>query len=1166
MVAAEQIISRYHMPQFIGREDWLQRFKDYLQQQQGVIWRITGQPGIGKSTLLREFEYFCEAAQRPNIWLDLESFTPAQGLEVLAAMASAARFFDTEKANKGWKEKVGEGFTTGSGFLLGALELGKSLIPGGELIAGGAKVLVDLGAGVAGSAAQTSENAAAAHPELYLLEALAKAGEKHPVLLVDTYEHILRHDLKVQSRLVLGYGQAREGSVKTLRLSEWLHELFEYLQTKGWRMVMAGREVPRSKPDDQLPRFSRDEILQAARIRPALAEYLPTQESAIASVLSTLSFDGNPLWLQVAMNLLENLLAEGKDFAQLAQQPDHLHACFETDDPFDTGAYDGIEHGRCKLTLINTLTRHIGDLEDQAWKIALPRVLDKGIVMQLFAPQQANAILHNFKLAGVFRVAGQQFTLHEEIRDLLLAYARSKGWLDSDETRALHGKLWDYLNQTYGKDLDSYPLVWMAEACYQRIMSGVGLLDKQIDPKTFWWELGGATDLSLPEKWLTASELPDLTKDEIEQLRENLVEEKQWLYQMLGAETVDKLHKDLSDAVVASPWELGYWQQRVIDYGLVGDYFVLQYVQQNPAERIQIIDKMLEIHGDSTIPDVEKRCAMALLNKGVTLGKKLDDPQGEAALYDYLLYRYGDSTVPDVQEQCATALFNKGVMLGEKLNDPQSAVVVYDYLLYRYGDSTVPDVQERCVMALLNKGVTLGKKLDDPQGEVAVYDDLLYRYGDSTVPIVQEHCATALTYKGVMLREKLDDLQGEVAVYDDLIYRYGDSTVPSVQEQCATALTYKGVMLREKLDDPQGEVAVYDDLLYRYGDSTVPSVQEKCCMALVNKGWTLTNKLNNPEGAVTVYDDLLHRYGNSTVPRVRERCIRVLACKIFILNEKFNDPQSALSVYEDLLHYYDDSSVPSVQEQCATMLVYKAVMLNEKLNDPQGAVAVYGDLLHYYGDSTVPSVQERCATALVYHGMVLREKLNDPQGAVAVYDNLLRHYGDSTVSGVQRWCTMALSCKAETLTGLDDLAGAIVCYDDLLVRYSQSENPAVQEQCQSALANMIEPLLVWGRNVEAIQCIQQVLARTDATNQEFAIMHFLLWLAEDDTTLDDVLAAIRALSPDVEFAWGWDEIRPLVDKLPEPRKTQAECFIAFFEQHHDLAQLESCLANTPEDN
>jgi hypothetical protein len=422
-------------------------------------------------------------------------------LEILTEIVRSARFFNAETAGKTKREKAGEAAVWLKDKLGGVMEVGKLLDPTGGVIAGGAKVLLDLGMGLAGGASQMSENAAAAHPELFLLEALAKAGEKHPVLLVDTYEHILRHDLKIQSRLVLGYGQAREGSAKTLRLSEWLHELFGYLQTKGWRMVMAEREVPRSKPDDQLPRFSRDEILQAARIRPALAGYLPAQESALAAVLSTLSFGGNPLWLQVAMNLLENLLAESKDLEQLAQQPDYLHECFEEDDPLDIDGFDGIEHGRCKLSLINTMTRHIAGLEEQAWKIALPRVLDKGIVMQLFAPQQANAILHNFKLAGVFRVTGQQFTIHEEIRDLLLAYARSKGWLDSDETRALHGKLWDYLNQTHDGETTSYPLVWRMEATFHRVMSGVGLLDKGVDHHAFAQALLGSASLDDAEKW-----------------------------------------------------------------------------------------------------------------------------------------------------------------------------------------------------------------------------------------------------------------------------------------------------------------------------------------------------------------------------------------------------------------------------------------------------------------------------------------------------------------------------------------------------------------------------------------------------------------------------------------------------------------------------------------
>ncbi|MEZ5449208.1 MAG: hypothetical protein R3E89_09485 [Thiolinea sp.] len=137
---------------------------------------------------------------------------------------------------------------------------------------------------------------------------------------------------------------------------------------------------------------------------------------------------------------------------------------------------------------------------------------------------------------------------------------------------------------------------------------------------------------------------------------------------------------------------------------------------------------------------------------------------------------------------------------------------------------------------------------------------------------------------------------------------------------------------------------------------------------------------------------------------------------------------------------------------------------------------------------------------------------------------------------------------------------AVACYDAMLARYSHLENPAIQEQCQSALANTIEPLLVWDRKAEAIPRIHQVLERTDNTDQQYAIMPFLLWLAEAGATPQAVLAAIRALAPEVKFtSWDWSDIRPLVDQLPEPRKTQAECFIAFFGQHHDMATLEQCL-------
>jgi tetratricopeptide (TPR) repeat protein len=293
----------------------------------------------------------------------------------------------------------------------------------------------------------------------------------------------------------------------------------------------------------------------------------------------------------------------------------------------------------------------------------------------------------------------------------------------------------------------------------------------------------------------------------------------------------------------------------------------------------------------------------------------------------------------------------------------------------------------------------------------------------------------------------------------------------------------------------------------------------------------------DPEYLVQMVDEMLSRHGDSSDSAVQEYCTKALINKGWTLADKLNDPAGAVSLYDDLLHRYGDSSEPAIHIQCVNALISKSRVLEKKLNDPIGAVAAY---------------------------CILANNLNDPASVVAVYDALLHRYGDSAVSGVQEQCAKALFNKGWTLNRMHDVAGAVACYDDLLARYSQSENSVIQAQCQMTLANTVEPLLVWGRNAEAIPRIRQVLARTDAANQEFAIMLFLLWLAEADTTQDNVLAAIRALSPSVELTWVWDVIRPLVDKLPEPRKTQAECFIAFFEQHHDIAQLESCLANSTE--
>ena len=951
------------MDHFVGRKEWLSRFQEYLNQEGGCWWRITGPPGIGKSSLLRHFERDCEEREHPNAWLDVENpegrreFT--RGADILAELVRSARFFDAEKSGKSLREKAGEAAVWADGAIGKVADASKPLDPTGGLIAGGAKALLALATGLLGKNAQLSEEAAQSRPEWFLLQALISAGERRPVCLVDTYEHCLRKNLMVRSRLDFGHLPPREVGERERPLAEWLSSLFACLEKNGWRIVVAGREMPRSREDDRLQHFTREEILAAARKRPALASYLPAREEPMARILATLSFDGNPLWLQVSMNLLEQLLAQGEDLAELARDPRALHARFEEDNPFDLGQYEGIEHGSSKLAMMQTLTRPIENLEDQAWRIALPRILDQNLVNTLFPPQQARQLLHNFQIAGVFRTSRDHFTLHEEIRDLLLAYARSKGWLETREVRDLHHALWTAINRRYLRAEDGniesaiqaalenttdlerhFPPLWLLEATYHRCLSGVGLDATKFQPTDLANALLGSASISVIEKWAISIMLPKRTIALIDELIEVIGKESGLWRSLFGEAVSGMLISDIANGKLFDlKHDSGYWKRKVKCHGLAGHYFglILSLMNAEQHERLlETVDEMLWRYGEVDSTEVQTQCAKALGNKGVTLGL-MNDPQGEVAAYDELLRRFGEVESVEVQTQCATALLTKGMTL-EQMNDLQGAVAAYDELLWRYGEVDSADVQARCVKALVYKGVTLGQ-MNDPQGAVAVYDELLWRYSEV------------------------------------------EST--EAQTQCAKALLFKGITLRRLLNDPQGAIAVYDELLRRYGEVDSTEVQEPCARALVNKGATLG-------------------------------------------------------------------------------------------------------------------------------------QMNDLKGAVAVFDEVVTRHGDS-------------------------------------------RDPEIQAQCLSALSNSAELLLSLGHYEVATDRMRAVLARVGPADQESAIMPFLLWLAEADTTLEDVLAAISTLKAEVSFTWGFDEVHPIINKLPEARRAQARCLVAFFEQHHDFAWLETCL-------
>ena len=113
------------MQHFIERKTWLERFKEYVQQDKRIFWPITGPPGRGKSVLLRRFEQHCDEEKHPNVWLDMENPEFAHGLIILTELARSARYFDAEKSGKTLLEKTGESADWLKDKFGGAWEAGK---------------------------------------------------------------------------------------------------------------------------------------------------------------------------------------------------------------------------------------------------------------------------------------------------------------------------------------------------------------------------------------------------------------------------------------------------------------------------------------------------------------------------------------------------------------------------------------------------------------------------------------------------------------------------------------------------------------------------------------------------------------------------------------------------------------------------------------------------------------------------------------------------------------------------------------------------------------------------------------------------------------------------------------------------------------------------------
>ncbi|MDR0717399.1 MAG: tetratricopeptide repeat protein [Azoarcus sp.] len=239
------------------------------------------------------------------------------------------------------------------------------------------------------------------------------------------------------------------------------------------------------------------------------------------------------------------------------------------------------------------------------------------------------------------------------------------------------------------------------------------------------------------------------------------------------------------------------------------------------------------------------------------------------------------------------------------------------------------------------------------------------------------------------------------------------------------------------------------------------------------------------------------------------------------------------------------------------LFINKGLIL-EQQGKPDAAMAVYEEIDRRFGKDVSPDVREPVALALVNKGLILGQQ-GKPDAAMAVYEEIDRRFGQDASLGVRPPIAWALFNKGAALGQQSKPDAAMAVYDELDRRFGQDASPDARKVIAMAQGNLAEALLVHGRHAEAAQKIRQVRQKVDASDEISAIMPFLLWLAEPQTPLREVRDAIAALSPNVKLSWNFDDVRPLATQLPEPRKTEAQCFIAFFETHHDGGKLDACL-------
>lgn len=464
---------------FTGRAAELAQVDVLLNNKEGAVFAVVGTAGMGKTTLLTQIAEIYQ--QKPQAFIDMNDLPPlTTAVEFLKHFATCAKGLKhTQQA----LAKLDETYKSNADLiapykdvLQQTVEMGiaehqeDSGVTDGEMskLTAITQTVLQLG-GVLSKRRLEKEKQALGEPELYSLEAIKKDCGKQPLIFIDTYERLQAAQELSQQKIVARFAKLDERLARveqSLSLQDWLERFLAFCQSQGALVLVAGRNVGHWQLQAQgLERFEDEDILQLVVLSayPMLQGLLDEgeQQQQLLALLKRLSFGGVPLWLQLALNFVSLELQGGREFAALVAS-ENLEDLFAA--PLYSHELDSanVDNASCKLALFKRVMQHNLELANEAWKMALPRRLDKAVLAILFADKadlMQDAFVNAGLLPSVRWLDDTVVRLHEEIRDLLLAYAKHKECLETDETKALHQQLADLFTQRYQSQQQLTPLL-----------------------------------------------------------------------------------------------------------------------------------------------------------------------------------------------------------------------------------------------------------------------------------------------------------------------------------------------------------------------------------------------------------------------------------------------------------------------------------------------------------------------------------------------------------------------------------------------------------------------------------------------------------------------------------------------------------------------------------